>query len=331
MQNLLMKLSLANGTSGHEGSIAELITEEVKDFADWYGKDNLGNLICHKKGTGKKIMLAAHMDEIGLMVTHIDEKGFLRFTNIGGHGVMVLVGTRVQFANGTIGVLANEHLEDIKELKLEKMYIDIGSKNEAEAKATVKIGDIATFTTLPVMQGSRFIGKALDDRVGCAVLIKTLQQLKTSPYDIYVVFTVQEEVGLRGARTAAYKINPDFAIAVDLTLTGDTPGARTMSVKMGAGVAIKIMDKSVVCHPDIKNALIETAEKHNIPYQLEVLEWGGTDAGAIHITREGIPSGVVSVPGRFVHTPNEMIDLGDMQGAVDLLTNILQDNILGVI
>lgn len=331
MQELLKKLSSANGTSGNESSIADLIIEEIKGSVDWLGKDNLGNLICHKKGNGKKVMLAAHMDEIGLMVTHIDDKGFLRFTNIGGHGATTLAAARVQFADGTIGVISNEHVEDIKELKLDKMYIDIGAKDETDAKAKVKIGDIAVFKNDPVVQGNRLIGKALDDRVGCAVLIKVLQGLKNSPYDVYGVFTVQEEVGLRGARTAAYKINPDVAFAIDVTLTGDTPGARTMSVKLGSGAAIKVMDKAVICHPAVKDALVKTAETNGIKYQLEVLEWGGTDAGAIHLTREGIPSGAVSIPSRFVHTPNEMIDLSDMEEAVKLLTHVLQDNALEVI
>ena len=328
MKDLLIKLSSLTGTPGNEDTVAEFITTELKSYVDWIGKDNLGNLICHKKGSGKKVMLAAHMDEIGLMVTSIDEKGFLRFTNVGGHGPIILAGTRVQFNKGILGVISYEHLDDIKELKLEKMYIDIGAKDQKDAQKKVSIGSVATFHSPPQVQGNHFIGKALDDRAGCAVLIKVLQEVKHSPYDIHGVFSVQEEVGLRGARTAAYKIDPDIAFAIDLTLTGDTPGALNMSVKLGAGVAIKIMDKSIICHPLVKNALIETAEKNAIPFQLEVLDRGGTDAGSIHITRAGIPTGAVSIPGRYVHTPNEMIDLNDAQGAVKLLTNILQSSIL---
>lgn len=328
MKDLLMKLSLEAGTPGDEDAVAEVITNELRDCVDWIGKDNLGNLICHKKGAGKKVMLAAHMDEIGLMVTSIDENGFLRFTNVGGHTPVILAGTRVQFNKDVSGVISFEHIDDIKELKFGKMYIDIGAKNKTEALTKVSVGSVATFLSQSQVQGSRFIGKALDDRVGCAVLINVLKEVKNSPYNIFGVFTVQEEVGLRGARTAAYKIDPDIAFAIDLTLTGDTPGALNMSVKLGEGVAIKIMDRSIICHPSIKNALIEIAEKNTIPYQLEVLDRGGTDAGSIHISRGGIPTGALSIPGRYVHTANEMIDMDDAQNAINLFVKILQSAIL---
>lgn len=264
-------------------------------------------------------MVAAHMDEIGVIVTYIEKEGFLRFSNVGGVSPYVLVGQRLTFGNGVIGTVGMEKLEDIKKLSLDKLYLDVGAKDKEEAEKKVKIGDVATYHRELVLAGDRVIGKAMDNRAGCAVLIKAMQELGETNNEIYAVFTSQEEVGLRGSRTSSYRINPDIGLAIDVTLVGDTPEASTMAVSLGKGPAIKVKDASVICHPRLKELLTELAEKNNIPYQFEVLLAGGTDAGAIHLTREGIPSGVISVPCRYVHTPGEMVDLDDMENAVKLL------------
>lgn len=321
---LLEKLLMTFGPSGNEDRIREVIKEEIKDYVDEIKVDALGNLIGIKKGDGKKIMVASHMDEIGVMINSIDEKGFLRFTNIGGVSPFTSLYQRVIFADGTIGTLGMEKLDEIKDLKLNKMFIDIGASSKEEAMKKVNVGDVACFYAPFVQKDDYIISKALDDRIGCFVSIEALKALKSSPNEVYFVFTVQEEVGLRGARTAAYGINPDIGIAVDVTGTGDTPKAATMDVSLGKGAAIKVKDMSVIAHPAVKNLMTEVAKENNMPFQYEILDMGGTDSGAIHLTRSGVPSGVISVPCRYVHSPSEMVSVHDVDNAIKLLTKILE-------
>lgn len=325
MFDLIKKLTGAVGVSGNEEEIRELIIQEIKDYVDEINVDDLGNLIAVKKSKGKKIMVAAHMDEIGLMVTHIDEKGFLRFSTVGGISRFDSIGQRVRFKNGTVGaVYYEDKLEDMKDLRFSKMYIDIGASNREEAEKSVKIGDTACFAGEAVKQGDMVISKALDDRSGCAVVVKAIKDLPQTDNEIYFVFTVQEELGLRGAGTAAYSIKPDMAIAVDVTMTGDTPESHAMEVKCGRGPAIKIKDRSVICHPQVRKLLEEAAEKNGIPYQLEILEAGGSDPGSIHITAGGIPSGAISIPCRYVHSPVETASLKDIENAARLLIEAIK-------
>jgi endoglucanase len=324
MKELVKKLTEAFGPSGEENKIREVILDEIKDYADEVRVDVLGNIIARKKGAGEKLMLAAHMDEVGVIVTNIDDKGFLRFSNIGGISPFTLIGERVVFENGTVGVFGMEKMDDIKDLKFNKMFIDIGARTKEEAQKKVRIGDKAVYYRNCDIIGDYVTAKALDDRAGCAVLIKVLQNVKSPRFDTYFVFTVQEEVGLRGAKTSAFGIGPDLAIAVDVTKTGDTPESEKMAVELGKGPAVKIMDRSVICHPKIKEMLIDSAEKSNIPYQLEVLEMGGTDTGAIHLTKDGVPSGCLSIPTRYIHTPSEMASIDDMEKAVELLLYVLE-------
>ncbi|MGI6097936.1 MAG: M42 family metallopeptidase [Dethiobacteria bacterium] len=324
MKTLLQKLVEESGPPGAEEKIRDIVKAEVKDYVDEIFEDALGNLICVRKGEGKKIMLAAHMDEVALMVTHIDEQGFLRFTKVGGVLPHLLVGERVIFSSGVIGTINHEKIKELKELDFSKLYIDIGASSKKEAENKVAVGDTCVYYRQFTDLGRRILAKSLDDRAGCAVMISALQKLKDDRInELYFVFTVQEEVGLRGAKTSAYRLDPDFGIAVDVTRTGDTPEAPTMAVSLGKGPAIKVKDSSVLAHPQVRDLMIEIAEKYKIPYQLEVLERGGTDAGAIHLTKEGIPSGALSIPCRYIHTPSEMIDYEDLQSAVNLLEKIL--------
>ena len=324
MRELLKKLSEAYGPSGREQQMGQLISDEVRPYVDEVFTDAMGNLYAVKRGRGAKVMVAAHMDEIGIIITYIEEKGFLRFSNIGGVSPYVLLGQKVVFSNGTVGTVGMEKLEDIKKLAFDKMYLDIGAATREEAAAKVRIGDIATYLQELTFSGNRAIGKAMDNRAGCAVLIQTIKELGQTENEVYAVFTAQEEVGLRGSRTSSYRLNPDLGLAVDVTLVGDTPEpAVAMDVYLGKGPAVKIKDASVICHPRLKELLLDLAGKENIPCQLEVLLTGGTDAGAIHLTKEGIPSGVISIPCRYVHTPGEMVDLTDMENAVRLLNAFL--------
>lgn len=324
MVDLIKKLTNAFGVSGNEEEIREQIISEIKDKVDEIRVDALGNLIAVKKGSGKKIMVAAHLDEIGVIATHIDEKGFIRFSNIGWVSPYYALSHRVMFKNGTIGVVYYEEKhEDMKNLKLANMYIDIGVSSREEAEKRVKIGDVACFTGETVQMGDMLLSRCLDNRCGCAVAIKALQNLPKTDNEIYFVFTTQEELGLRGARTAAFPLNPDIAIAVDVTSTGDKPEAKTMEVKCGKGPAIKIKDSMIICHPEVKKLLEEAASKLNIPYQYEILESGGTDVGAIHQVAGGIPSGAISIPCRYIHSPSEAVNVKDLENAVKLLTACL--------
>ncbi len=328
MFDLIKEITGVFGPSGSEEKIRKVIRKKISDYVDKVEIDKLGNLIAVKKGQGqgKKVMLAAHMDQIGLLITHIDDNGFLRFTNIGGIDPHRLIGQRFIFADGTVGTVGVEKVDKITEIKLSRLYLDIGASSKEEAGEKVKIGDSAIYYPVFNQAGERIISNYLDDRIGCAVLIETLKQLADSPHDIYFVFTVQEEVGARGAQTAAYEIEPDLALAVDVTDTGDTPEAHTMDVSLGKGTAIKIKDSGSITHPVVKNLLISLAEENSIDYQLEVLEKGGTDAGTIHLTKGGIPSGTISIPSRYIHTPAEMVDINDVKDSISLLLILLSKN-----
>jgi putative aminopeptidase FrvX len=328
VKDLIKKLTEAYGPSGHEDQIREIIRAEVEPLTDEVRVDALGNLIAVKRGSGggKKVMLAAHMDEIGLIISYVDEKGFLRFQPIGGIDVATLVGGRVQFADGAIGAIGPENRQEFRKTpELSKLYIDIGatSHDEAQHRLGEAVGFVRPFADL----GKRIVAKAMDDRISCAVLIETLRQLRNSPHDVYFVFSVQEEVGLRGARTSAYGLDPDVGIAVDITVAADTPEAAKMAMRLGSGPCIKVMDSGMLSHPGIKNLLIETAIAHDIPYQLEVLSRGTTDAAAIQLVRSGVPAGCVSIACRYFHTPSEMVDIDDVENTVRLLLAVLEEPI----
>jgi endoglucanase len=254
----------------------------------------------------------------------VDEKGFARFTRIGGVYPINCVGARVAFADGTMGVIGIEEKRENtnKAHKLEQLYIDVGATSRDDCP--VHVGDAAMFVRPFVAQGQRLISKAMDDRIGCAVLIETLRRLEHTPHDVYFVFSVQEEVGLRGARTCAYGIEPDMAIAVDVTGTGDTPECKPMAVELGKGPAVKVQDRGMIAHPAVKGLLVQRAQEADIPYQLEVLEWGTTDAAAMQLVRAGVPAGCLSIPCRYVHSPSEMVDEGDVENCVRLLLEVLR-------
>lgn len=320
MKTVIQQLTEAFGPSGYETEVTTLLKSMIENHVDELTTDVMGNLIAVKKGqaTGKSIMFAAHTDEIGILVTHIDDQGFLRFSNVGGVGVATLVGNRVRFASGAIGVISQEK-GAWKELNLDKLYIDLGAEDKAEAQKLVSVGEFGIFHREFADLGNRLVAKSMDDRVGCAILVEAIKQIKQPQNTLYFVFTTQEEVGLRGAKTSAYNLEPDLGIALDVTLTGDTPEARRMEVSLGKGAAIKVKDSSLIVHPKVKDLLVDLAKKNNIPYQMEVLDAGGTDAGAIHLTKAGIPSGAISIPTRYVHSPSEMVDLRDVQACVDLV------------
>ncbi|MGB4337677.1 MAG: M42 family metallopeptidase [Bacillota bacterium] len=332
MKDLIKRLTEAYGPSGAEEQIREIIRAEVEPYASEVTVDTLGNLVCKVKPLSppegaepKRIMVAAHMDEIGVMVSYVDDKGFIRFSTVGGLNPYVLMGQKVVFANGTVGVFGAERIEDIKDLKFDKMFIDIGATSREEALAKVSIGDVAAMKREFSDLDNRVTCKAMDDRIGCAVIIEAMKRAKPQVHEVYWVFTVQEELGLRGARVGAYSVNPHVGIAVDVTGWGDTPECTPFNVVLGGGAAVKAKDSSLIAHPRLKRLMVDVAEREGIKYQLEVLERGGTDAGAMQLTREGVPAGTISIPCRYVHTPCEMVDIGDVEACVSLLAAVVDE------
>ncbi|MGA2973864.1 MAG: M20/M25/M40 family metallo-hydrolase [Spirochaetia bacterium] len=320
---MIKRLTECFGPSGCEAAVREYIRAELPKGVD-ARVDALGSLIVHRKGSagGRRVMVAAHMDEIGIVVTHVDKQGFLRFGSVGGVQLLPLMGGRVRFANGTPGMIGLEKLEDATRVpQMDKFYIDVGASGPDQCP--VRVGDIACFDRPCEELGGRIVAKAMDDRIGCAVLLQTLKEITASPHELFFVFTVQEEVGLRGAATSGFGVEPEIALAVDVTLTGDTPECPPMAVSLGAGPAIKIKDSGMLSHAGVKDWLIRTAEEAALPFQREVLIRGTTDATAIQVSRAGVPAGCVSIPTRYTHTPSEMVDFGDVQASVQLLKSAL--------
>ena len=328
MKKLLQSLTETFGPSGYEAHVRAIVRAEVEPLADEIRVDALGNLIARKRPgkaskDAKKIMVAAHMDEIGVIVSHIDENGFIRFSPLGGVFRRYVLGGRVRFLNGVQGVIGFDRLDNVNELPtLDKVYIDVGATSKKDCP--VMVGDVAAFDRTYNEFGNRLVAKSMDDRVGVLIAIETLRALKSSPHDLYFVFTTQEEVGTRGAATSAYGIDPDVGIAVDVTSSGDTPNAQKMEMALGKGPCIKIQDVGMIADPRVVQWMIRAAEKNKIPYQREVLLMGGTDARAIQLARAGVPAGGLSVPVRYVHSPSEMVDVSDVENAVKLLTAVLR-------
>jgi putative aminopeptidase FrvX len=325
MKSLIQKLVETIGPSGYEKAPRSLVREEISSLADEIRVDAMGNLIARKgkkEDGGLRVMLSAHMDEIGVIVTHIDKNGFVRFTTVGGVRPATCLGSRVRFINGVQGVIGCEMLDSNDKFPtFEQMYLDVGATNPEDCP--VHVGDIAGFDRPFLDLGDRWVAKSMDDRISVAVLIEAMRQLPSTPHELYFVFSTQEEVGLRGAQTAAFGVDPDLGISVDVTLTGDTPTSARMAVGLGKGPAIKVRDSGMLSDPRVVAAMVSAAERAQLPYQLEVLERGTTDAAAIQLIRAGVPAGCLSIPCRYVHSPSEMVDAHDVQNAVHLLVELL--------
>ncbi len=330
MKSLIKTLVETPGPSGFEYKIRDVIREEISDAADEMRTDALGSLIA-KKGKkspdGLRVMISAHIDEIGLMVTHVEEKGFIRFTNIGGVSPLTCIGGRVLFMDGTRGVIGVGGVERGKMPKLSDLFIDVGATSREDCP--VGVGDVCGFERPFMDLGDRMVAKSMDDRIAAAIAIEALKQLKDTPHEVHFVFSVQEEVGLRGATTAAFGVDPDVGLAVDVTRSGDTPKVTTkMETALGDGPAIKVRDSSFIADPRVVNWMVNTAKEAGIPYQLEVLTAGGTDGRAIQMTRAGVPAGCLSIACRYIHSPSEMVDTADVENAVKLLVKLLSDPIV---
>lgn len=313
---------------GGESVLMNRIIELAKPYADECRSDALGNLIIRKKGGGKRVMLAAHADSIALAVTHIDENGFIRFCPAGGVFLTEILGSSVIFAKGAKGVVNRDEKCKIEELKAHNCYIDIGADSRETAQKYVNVGDLAVFYAETYMSCNKIISPYLDDRIGCVVLLQVLSMVQNPENDLYFVFTVQEEVGARGGKTAAFGIEPEVALAVDVTGTGDTPEVKTYSsCALGKGAAIKLRDSSLISHPSVVKWLENAAAEAKVPTQRVAAVSGGTDAGAIHISRSGVPSGVVSIPTRYIHGPAEMSDISDIEACTRLILSAINAKI----
>lgn len=332
---LVKELSTTPGISGFETKIANIIKRELKNVADDITTDTMGNIICTKKGkkSAPTIMLASHMDEIGLMVKFIDEKGFIRFATIGGINDQMLLNQTVTIHSEKgdyVGVIGSKppHVtkpeERNKVIKYDSMFIDIGVKDKEEAEKMISIGDPITFNSwFEEFPNNLIMGKALDNRLGCYVMMEVLKRVKTNA-TVYGVGTVQEEVGLKGARVSAFGLNPDYAFALDTTVCGDHPGItlEEAPVEMGKGPSIVLIDASgrgLMSPKVIRDMLIGAAEKEGIDYQLEVSDGGTTDGTSISLTREGIPTGVLSVPTRYIHTPVSVASMDDVEKTIQII------------
>lgn len=327
MINILSKLVKVSGVSGREAEIAAVIKAMISEHCDSVKTDNLGNLIAIKHGsseTPKKIMLAAHMDEIGFITTFIEDSGLIRFGVVGGIDFNAAAYSQVVFENGLAGVMIPDQSIKAADYKFNKFYVDIGAKNKKEAERRVRIGDCFSLApSLTRLCGGRIAGRPIDDRIGCAILIDIARRLESCADDVYFVFTSQEEVGCRGSKTAAFSIAPDYAIAFDVTSTGDMPGADPMAIKLGGGAAIKIKDSSVICDGALVGLLQSTAKAKKIPYQNEILTAGGTDTSSMQMAGTGCVAGALSVPTRYIHSGVEMIDIKDAKACSDLALALL--------
>ncbi|MBD8068038.1 M42 family metallopeptidase [Bacillus sp. PS06] len=342
MFNLLKTLTGLHGPCGYEQPVSYFIKDYIKDMVDEVVIDPIGNVIATRKGSqpGPKIIVTAHMDEIGFIVKKIENNGLIRFEKLGGHDDRILLAQKVRVRTksgellGVIGTMSAHFVkfDDASKVRNHRqLYIDIGAKSKEDALALgVEIGSPITWATELDLLGNehtgRVVGKGLDDRAGCAVVIKLLENLQNQAFagEVVAIFTVQEEVGLRGAQVAARNIEVDVAIAIDTTAVSDTP-EETMdqTLHLGEGTGIKIIDFSLIAHPTVKETLITVAKEKEIRFQYEVFPGIGTDGGAVSLSNKGIPTGVLSIPSRYAHSPVEVIDLDDLQATINLLTSFV--------
>lgn len=331
---LLEKLSNAFGPSGLENEVVHILRKELEKCADETQGDKLGNVMFYHEGKKgyPRVMLSAHMDEVGFMITYVEDSGFLRFdtwgiTNNIMPGQRVVFKGERGFIRGIIGTKPPHIMTTDEQNKIvpkEDLFIDIGADNIAQAN--MKGADVGMMGVFDVefmdLGDGYFRGKALDDRAGCVVLAETFKALQDSPYNVVAVGSVQEELGIRGARTAAWQVEPDIGLALEGTFVADVPGTRPdrVSSKIKGGPVLTIMDRATFTHPHILKTLIKTAKQKAIPFQFKKVLVGGTDAGAIHLTKAGVPSGTVAVPCRYIHGPVSIIHIDDLKNTIRLVT-----------
>lgn len=338
---MLKEITDANGVPGNERESREVMRKYLEPYADEITYDNLGSIIGVKKGNaeGPKIMVAGHLDEVGFMVSKITDKGFIKFQTLGGWWNQVMLAQQVTITtnkndkyHGVIGskpphILSAE--ERKKPVDIKDMYIDLGVSSKEEVdKLGIKPGDMITpYIEFRTMANDKYLlAKAWDNRIGCAIAIEVLKYFKNEehPNTIYAIGTVQEEVGLRGARTSSFKVNPDICFSTDVGIAGDTPGVTNADGTLGKGPQIVLYDASMVGHRDLREFVLKIADELNIPYQFETMSGGGTDSGAVHITHQGVPSMAICIPSRYIHSHTSMIHRDDFENAVKLIIEVIK-------
>ena len=330
MKQTLFSLLNTYGGTGREDAIRETIAEMARPYCDEMRTDALGNLICIRRAAGeggRRIMVSAHMDHIGFVVLDADKHGFLRVHNAGGISKRASINRHVIFANGVNGVVSNETESfSADDGKMSNLFIDIGAKDREDALSMVSLGDVAVYVPDAFELANGMVAApAMDDRVGCAIALEAMKALGTCANEVAFVFSVQEELGLRGARTAAYAVDPQIGVALDVTLCGDTPKGPKIAVKAGEGPCVKVRDSSLVCAPRVVAGLEKAAARAGVKTQREVLSAGGNDAGAIQTTRAGVLAGTISIACRYVHSACETVSLADCEGAAKVLAEFLRD------
>ncbi|MCL2506760.1 MAG: M42 family metallopeptidase [Endomicrobia bacterium] len=341
MDKLLKELLMSDGISGYEENVAKIMTDALKPLCDSVETDNFGNVIGKKGKGGKKIMIAAHMDEIGMVVKHITEKGFIYFIKIGGINDSILPGKTVKIINkkgkhitGIIGTKPPHLMSDEERkvpVKYENMFIDAGFSSREDVLKVMDVGDQIIFEpSAGILNGDVYYGKAVDNRIGCYAMVKILEKLpKNFAAEIYACATVQEEVGLKGGKTSSFKINPDFALVIDTTVAGDMPGIeeKVSSLKLGKGVSLNMIEASgrgTIVPQKVRKIILEAAKENNIPYQIDIIDGGMTDAAMIYANREGIPSGILSIPTRYIHAPASIFNIKDVESTIDLAVKVIE-------
>ena len=331
MYNTLKQITLVHGVSGKEHRVANKIQEMIAPYCDESYIDALGNLIALKRGNGtspKKVLLCGHMDEIGFIVNFVEESGYIRVAPIGGINWVACAFGEVVSEHGVHGVLVPNSGTKASDFAPDLFYIDIGADNKKSAERKVKIGDTFVLkSNLTKLNSNRVVGRPLDDRAGCGIVLEIAKRIAKEPVadDVYYVFSVQEEVGCRGSKTAAFAIQADVSLTFDVTGTGDTAGSKPMAVKLGGGAAIKIKDMSVICDSEVVDKLSRIAKEKNIKSQLEILAYGGTDTSSIQMTGPGCRAGAISIPSRYIHSGVEMIDMNDYRACIDLAVEFIKE------
>jgi endoglucanase len=337
-EELLRKLVEAPAVSGFEENVRDVIFKQLKPYADEIRVDRIGNVIARKGKGSPKILLAAHMDEIGLIVKYIEKEGFIRFDTLGGWDERIIPTQKIKVygTHGPVfGVIGSKppHLMEKDEMKqpskVKELFIDIGVKSDKEVeKLGISIGDFISFHgQLMKLSGKRYTCHGFDNRIGCFVMIETFKRIRNFKGTVYAVGTVQEELGLIGVRGPIFGSDPDMVLALDTTIAGDTPGIspHESSIKLSAGPVIGVKDAVMVSNPNVRRLLTDTAKKNKVKFQLEVMSGGANDASIAPMLREGVPSGSLLVPARYIHSPIEVIDMADVENAIKIATAMVSE------
>jgi len=334
-ESLIAILSQASGPSGHEQPVLDIIKGEISSLVNDLVVDQMGNLIASincPTSNSKRLMISAHTDEVGLIVSHVDDKGFARFNSLGPWNLQTAVGSRVKFLGGQVGIIGcdADHIEPAK-LTADRLFIDTGATSPQDCQ--LKIGDLAVFDTPFLETGRRFFGKALDDRIGVALLVELIQLMNKnkfySPYDLFFIFSCQGQLGSRGAMVAAFGIEPDMFLSVDLTDSSETPKSAFSGIEIGKGPAIRIRDQAMLSNPNFVSWIQIIADKEKIPHQFEILTKGEKRLDRVQTVRSGVVSAALSIPARYLHSSTEMADYGDIENALQLLTALIVEPFQG--